>query len=122
MKTNEFLDRVMEMACLDTGEVPYNLEDVACDYIRYATNYVRMGEAYNHLDRDKIFNSSKIIHPFGRHRAMLDLGLVKTFNDSNQNFYYDEVIKANNLTPAAYVKLVKTHPDYSDWIDPEIYK
>lgn len=122
MKTNEFLDCVMEMACLDTGEVPYNLEDVACDYIRYATNYVRMGEAYNHLDRDKIFNSSKIIHPFGRHRAMLDLGLVKTFNDSNQNFYYDEVIKANNLTPAAYVKLVKTHPDYSDWIDPEIYK
>ena len=116
MKTEAFLDAVMEMACKDTGSVPYDCEDVCCDYIRYCTNYVRMGEAYNNLDRDKVFNSSKIIHPYGRQKAMLDLGLVKTFNDPSQNFYYDEVIKANNLTEREYIKLVQDHPDYKDWI------
>jgi hypothetical protein len=116
MKTEEFLDSVMEMACRDTGEVPYNIEDCCCDYIRYCTNYVRMGEAYNNLNRDVIFNSSKIIHPYGRQKAMLDLGLIDTFNDSSQNFYYDEVIKKNGLTPQAYIKLVQSHPDYKDWI------
>jgi hypothetical protein len=116
MKTEVFLDTVMEMACKDTGEVPYNVEDVCCDYIRYCTNYVRLGEAYDAIDRDAIWNSSKIIHPYGRQKAMLDLGLVKTFNDPSQNFYYDEVIKANGLTPAQYIKLVQEHPDYKDWI------
>jgi hypothetical protein len=47
---------------------------------------------------------------------MLDLGLVKTFNDPSQNFYYDEVIKANNLTEREYIKLVQNHPNYKDWI------
>lgn len=116
MKTERFLDEVMEMACRDTGEVPYNLEDVACDYIRYCTNYVRMGEAYDNLDRDAVFNSSKIIHPYGRQKAMLDLGLVRTFNDASRNFYHDGVIKANKLSPVEYIKLVQSHPRYKDWI------
>lgn len=123
MKTEEFLDSVMVKACADTGEVPYNLEDVACDYIRYATNYVRMGEAYDYIDRDRIFNSSKLIHPYGRQRAMLDLGLVKTFNDPACNFYYDEVLVANKLTPVEYIKLVRAHKNYSDWVGvPEMFE
>ena len=116
MKTEEFLDSVMEMACRDTGDVPYNVEDVCCDYIRYATNYVRLGEAYDSIDRDTVWNSSKIIHPYGRQLPMLKLGLVKTFNDPSQSFYYDEVIKANNLTPRQYIDLVQSHPDFKDWI------
>jgi len=116
MKTEDFLDSVMEMACKDTGSVPYDCEDVCCDYIRWVTSYVRLGEAYNTIDRDRVFSSTKIIHPYGRQLPMLKLGLVKTFNDSTQNFYYDEVLKANNLTPQAYIKLVQSHSDFKDWI------
>jgi hypothetical protein len=116
MKTEEFLDAVMEKACVDTGEVPYNVEDVCCDYIRYCTNYVRLGEAYDAIDRDQVWNSSKIIHPYGRQKAMIDLGLIKSFNSDSTPYYYDEVLKANNLTPQAYIKLVQSHSDYKDWI------
>jgi len=116
MSTEQLLDEVMVMACIDTGGRPYDIEDVCCDSIRYMTNYVRMGESYDHLCRDTVWNSSKIIHPFGRQQAMLDLGLVKTFNDDSCNFFYDEVIRANNLTPRAYIKLVQSHPKYADWI------
>lgn len=117
MKSDEFLDAVIEMACADTGGVPYDIEDVCCDYIRYITNYVRLGGAYASIDRDRVWNSSLIIHPYGRQKAMLDLGLIKSFNNTDESFYYDEVIKANNLTPRKYIKLVKSHPDYKDWVD-----
>lgn len=117
MNSDQFLDAVIEMACKDTGGVPYDVEDVCCDYIRYATNYVRLGGAYASIDRDNVWNSSRIIHPYGRQKAMLDLGLVKTFNNPNDSFYHDEVIRENNLTPQQYIKLVKSHTDYKDWID-----
>jgi hypothetical protein len=121
MKTEEFLDAVMEKACKDTGSVPYDCEDVCCDYIRYVENYLRPGDAYSHVDRDKIFNSSKLIHPFGRQLHKLKLGLIETFNIPRETFAGDYVIKKAGLTPAQYVKMVKAHPDYKDWIDPLIY-
>jgi hypothetical protein len=116
IKSDDFLDAIMEMACSDTGGVPYNVEDVCCDWVRYITNYVRVGEAYNNVDRDLIWNSAKVIHPYGRQLPMLKLDLVKTFNDPSCNFYYDEVLKQNNLTPRKYIEMVKSHPDFKDWI------
>lgn len=112
----DFLDSIMEMACRDTGGIPYNIEDCLCDSIRYMTNYVRLGEAYNHIDRDAIWNSSKVIHPYGRQIPMLKLGLIKTFNDDSQNFFGDEVLVANNLTPAQYIKKVQACSDFKDWV------
>src|SRR5690606_19603656 len=50
---------------------PYDVEDVACDYIRYIENYVpdnKLG-SYRHLDLKKVFNNSSIVdHPKGRQR------------------------------------------------------
>jgi hypothetical protein len=69
----------------DTGSLTYNAEDVACDFIRWIENYLRPGAAYNHLDFDGVWNSSTILdHPFGRQKAMLELGLLETFNGIKQ--------------------------------------
>ena len=81
MKKEDFLDEVMNHIYTDTGSLPYNAEDVCCDYIRWVENYIRPGDDYNHLDLDEIWSSSKIQdHPKGRQKAMLDLGIVDTFN------------------------------------------
>ncbi len=77
----DFLDAVMDRIHKDTGSVPYDAEDIACDYIRFVENYVRPGHDYQHLDRDSIWNTSQIQdHPYGRQKAMLDLGLIGSFN------------------------------------------
>lgn len=107
LKGQDLLDGIMEQAVKDTGGHPYNLEDVMCDTIRYVENYCRPGDAYNHLDLDKVWNTSKIIHPYGRQKAMLDLGLVKTFNGIKHHPTGDSVIAAAGLTPAEYVEKVK---------------
>jgi len=81
MNQDQFLDEVMMKIYDDTQSVPYNAEDVCCDFIRWVENYVRPGADYNHLDFDKVWSSCKIKdHPFGRQKAMLDLGLINTFN------------------------------------------
>ena len=81
MKKEVFLDAVMEKIYSDTGSVPYNAEDVCCDFIRYIESYVRPGPDYNHLDFDNLWPSHGIKdHPYGRQKAMLDLGLIDTFN------------------------------------------
>lgn len=81
MKKEDFLDEVMNHIYNDTGSLPYNAEDVCCDYIRWVENYIRPGDDYDHLDLDEIWSSSSIKdHPRGRQKAMLDLGIVKTFN------------------------------------------
>jgi hypothetical protein len=77
----DFLDAVMDRIHKDTCSVPYDAEDVACDYIRFVENYVRPGHDYQHLDRDSTWNTSQIQdHPYGRQKAMLDLGLIGSFN------------------------------------------
>ena len=80
-KSEEFLDGVMKLIYEETGSVPYNAEDVACDFIRWIENYVRPGADYADVNMDTLWNSSSIKdHPYGRQKAMLDLGLVETFN------------------------------------------
>lgn len=99
-----FLDAVMEHIRIDTGANPYDAEDVCCDFIRWLENYVRPGHDYDHLDRDKVFNSSTILdHPFGRQKAMLEHGLIKSFNDLTVHPSDDYVLSMANMSKQDYV-------------------
>lgn len=103
LKEDHFLDCVMTKIMEDTGSVPYNAEDVCCDYIRYVENYVRPGADYDHLDRDKVWNSSLIQdHPFGRQKKMLELGLIKSFNDLDVHPSDDYVLSRAGWTVEKY--------------------
>lgn len=103
MNEDDFLDEVTRMACRDVGGVPYNVEDVCCDFIRWIENYVKPGHDYEHVCRDSIWNSSTIHdHPFGRQRAMLQFGLVKSFNEIGVHPSDDYVLSRNNMTAADY--------------------
>jgi hypothetical protein len=107
MKGDDFLDEVMKKIYEDTGSLPYNAEDVCCDFIRWIENYVRPGADYNHLDLDNLWNSSSIKdHPFGRQKAMLELGLVDTFNGMSNHPSDDYVISRAGLTADQYKEKV----------------
>lgn len=113
MKQDEFLDRVMIKIFEDTGSVPYNAEDVCCDFIRWVENYIRPGAHYDHLDFDAIWSSCKIKdHPFGRQKFMLDLGIVKTFNGIKAHPSDDTVLKRAGLTVKEYKTKVKEFVQY----------
>lgn len=64
---------------------PYDVEDVACDYIRYIENYVpdnKLG-SYRHLDLTKVFHNSSIErHPKGRQKWILEGTPAPTAADS----------------------------------------
>ena len=108
-KSEEFLDAVMNKIYEDTGSLPYNAEDVACDYIRWIENYLRPGADYGHINMDTLWNSSSIKdHPFGRQKAMLDLGLIETFNGMTSFPSDDKIIAAAGLTIEEYKNMVKT--------------
>ena len=110
MKEDEFLDQVMIKIYEDTGSVPYNAEDVCCDFIRWVENYIRPGADYNHLDRDKIFSSCKIKdHPYGRQKAMLDLNLIDTFNTLSVHPSDDYILKQADMTVDEYKKKVRQY-------------
>lgn len=99
----DFLDAVMDKIYQDTGSVPYDAEDITCDMIRWLENYVRPGADYDHLDRDKIWNSSTIIdHPFGRQKAMLDHRLIDSFNSLTVHPSDDYVLKMANMDASTY--------------------
>jgi hypothetical protein len=103
MNEQDFLDRVTEKACEDTGGVPYDIEDVMCDSIRWIENYIKPGKDYNHICRDSTWNSSKIKnHPFGRQKAMLDLGLIKSFNNLNVHPSDNYILKINQINILDY--------------------
>lgn len=107
MKKEVFLDEVMKKIYSDTGSVPYNAEDVCCDFIRYVENYVRPGPDYDHLDYDNIWNSSSILdHPYGRQKAMLEHGLVKTFNGMKSHPSDNAILKQAGMTVEQYKKLL----------------
>lgn len=108
MDQTAFLDSIMMKIYEDTGGLPYNMEDVACDFIRWIENYVKPGNDYDHLDFDAVWNSSNIKdHPYGRQKAMLDLGLVKTFNDMTAHPSDDKIIRDAGLTIDMYKEKVK---------------
>lgn len=107
LKNEEFLDEVVLMACSDTGGNPYDVEDVMCDTIRWIENYARPGHDYNHVDRDLIFSSCKIKnHPFGRQKAMLDLNLIKSFNDLKNHPRDNYIINQSNISVEQYKEMV----------------
>lgn len=81
MSKIQFLDCLTDEIREDTGSLPYNTEDVACDFIRWIENYVGTGNKYQHLDLDEIWSSHRIYnHPYGRQKPMLNIGLIDTFN------------------------------------------
>lgn len=107
-KSEEFLDEVMKLIYEETGSLPYNAEDVACDFIRWIENYVRPGSDYNDVNLDTLWNSSHIKdHPYGRQKAMLDLGLVKTFNGIKNHPSDDTVLKEAEITIEDYKEKCK---------------
>ena len=108
-KSEEFLDSVMKLIYEETGSVPYNAEDVACDFIRWIENYVRPGADYADVNMDTLWNSSSIKdHPYGRQKAMLDLGLVETFNGIKNHPSDDAVLKTANISLEDYKLKCKT--------------
>jgi len=109
MKQEAFLDTVMDKIYGDTGAFPYNAEDVCCDFIRWVENYVKPGADYNHLDFDNLWSSCKIKdHPYGRQKAMLDLGLVDTFNGMKTHPSDDYIIQKAGVSVAQYKEMVKS--------------
>lgn len=107
MSKEIFLDSVMMKIYEDTGSFPYNAEDVACDSIRWIENYVKPGGDYDHLDFDHVWNSSTIKdHPYGRQKAMLDLGLVPSFNGMSAHPSDDKILKSLLITPEQYKEKV----------------
>lgn len=107
--SDEFYDAVCEQIFKDTNEVPYDAEDIACNFIRWMENDVKPGADFDHLDFDTLFNSSNIKdHPYGRQKAMLDLGLVDTFN--GKPFQGDDkIIKAAGVSVDEYKKMCKEY-------------
>jgi hypothetical protein len=83
--------------------LPYNAEDVACDFIRWIENYLRPGADYNHVNMDTLWNSSVILdHPYGRQRAMLELGLVETFNGMTNHPSDDKILADAGMSVEDY--------------------
>lgn len=106
-KSEQFLDEVMNKIYADTGSLPYNAEDVACDFIRWVENYVKPGADYAHLDYDAIFSSCGIKdHPFGRQKAMLDIGLIETFKGMTSHPSDDKIIKEAGISVEEYKRRV----------------
>ena len=106
-RSEPFLDAVMTKIYEDTGSLPYNAEDVACDFIRWIENYLRPGADYAHINMDTLWNSSSIKdHPCGRQKAMLDLGLVETFNGMTSFPSDDKILQSANVSVEEYKKMV----------------
>jgi hypothetical protein len=107
MSNDVFLDEVMGMINEDMGSYPYNAEDVACDFIRWVENYIRPGAHYEHVDRDTVWSSCEIKdHPMGRQKAMLDLGLVESFNKIPYHPSDTKVLDMNHITILEYKNMV----------------
>ena len=109
MSRQDFLDRVMQNIFEDFDSLPYNAEDVCCDFIRWIENYIHPGQDYRHLDLDTVWSSSNILnHPKGRQKAMLHLGLIDSFNTLEYHPADHQILDRNNLTPTEYQEMVKT--------------
>ena len=109
MSADAFLDEIMMRIYADTGSVPYNAEDVCCDYIRWIENFIRPGADYDHLNLDEVWSSCRIKdHPYGRQKAMLEHGLIKTFNGMKNHPSDDAIIKSAGMSVQQYKDLCKT--------------
>lgn len=96
------MDALTERIMLDTGSLPYNSEDIACDCIRWIENYINPKLDYSHLCLDSVWSSHTIRdHPFGRQKGMLELGLVVSFNGKHHPSD-DKIIRQAGLTIQGY--------------------
>ena len=101
-----FHDLLMNRIMEDTGSVPYNAEDIVCDWIRWLESYINPKADYGHLDMDKIFSSHRIEdHPYGRQKMMLKLGIVDTFN-GKPHPSDDKILREANLTVEQYKDII----------------
>ncbi len=106
MNKDKFLDEVMKMIYEDTKSYPYNAEDICCDYIRWVENYIKPGADYKHVDMDKTWSSCTIKdHPFGRQQAMLEHGLINSFNGLTHHPSDDAILKQADISVKDYKKL-----------------
>jgi hypothetical protein len=97
------MDRIYQ----DTKSFPYNAEDVCCDFIRWVENYIKPGDDYNHLDMDNTWSSCNIVdHPKGRQKKMLDLNLVKSFNELNYHPSDYRILNDANINEKEYKNLI----------------
>jgi hypothetical protein len=104
----EFLDEVSMRFSNDIGSTAYDGEDIFCDGIRWIENYVRPGHDYQHVDRDRVWNSSNIVdHPYGRQKAMLHHGLIDSFNKLTVHPSDDYVLKQAGMSKDQYT--LKVH-------------
>lgn len=109
MNQQDFLDKVMLMAENDTGGMAYNLEDVACDFIRWVENYVQPTKHYSHINLDMIWSTCNIKdHPKGRQEAMLRLGLVESFHDYGKHPSDFWVLDKHGISAEEYKRMVST--------------
>lgn len=109
MNQIQFLDALTNKIKDDTGALPYNSEDIACDFIRWIENYIDPKGDYGHLCLDSTWSSHNIEdHPFGRQKKMLELGLVNTFNGLDHPSD-DKILKENNLSVSQYKSLVNNN-------------
>lgn len=101
------LDKITMKICDDIGALPYNAEDIACDFIRWVENYIDPSHDYSHLDLNTIWSSHTIEdHPFGRQKAMLDLGLVRDFNSLGSHPSDNKILLLNKLDVQTYKDMV----------------
>lgn len=102
MSKLEFLDEIAMKILKDTGSVPYNSEDICCDFIRWIESYINPKQDYSHLDLDQIFSSHTIhSHPYGRQQMMLDLGIVDSFNGMSHPSD-DKILKDRKISVQDY--------------------
>ena len=105
-RSTKALDSVVEKACDQLGGLPYDVEDIFCDYIRDVENYVRPGDHYDSLCRDSVWNTSLIKdHPYGRQKKMLELGLIDSFNKPKKHPADDFVIREAGIDAHTYKKM-----------------
>lgn len=103
LTSDPWIDKLMDKIREATGMLPYNAEDVMCDWVRWIENYIDPRQDYGHLDLDEVWSSSQILdHPHGRQRKMLEMGLVESFNSLGYDPTHDAVLKHSGLTEDQY--------------------
>jgi hypothetical protein len=104
-KRIETYDILTDKILQDTGALPYNSEDIACDFIRWIENYINPKGDYSNLCMDTTWSSCIIKdHPFGRQKKMLELKLIESFN-GKPHPSDDKILQDNNLTVEQYKEM-----------------
>lgn len=95
--------------CLGSIDIRFHaIRDGRPDAIRWIENYINPKLDYSHLCMDTAWSSHTIKdHPYGRQKAMLELGLVETFNGAGHPSD-DKILKEANMTVEEYQNAVNS--------------